>query len=302
MIQNRNIVDALFNFMSIKGIGPVQTNKLLLSVKDDTAPLALYEHAISLLDNRQKEEFEQSKSHNVEITAKFPVQFVSVQDDDYPSALKNCLKTNTPPLLSVIGNIDLLRKKMVAFSGSRNVSEKGLWITEACTEQLVNQDVCIVSGYAKGVDFMAHYTALKQGGSTVVVLPEGINHFNIKKELKDIWDWDRVLVISEFQPNEKWMASRAMKRNSTIIGLSDIIVVVEAGATGGSFDAGEKTIQLGKALFVPQYTHFPESAAGNQVLFTRGAFPIKMSKDTLKPNLAKMTELLGQHNKYSLFV
>lgn len=302
MIENRNIIDTLFNFMNVKGVGHAQTNKLLLSLGGDMATISLYEQARSLLNSRQREEFEQSKHQNIEITSKFPVFFLSIQDRHYPETLKNCLKNATPPVLSVIGNIDLLQKKMVAFSGSRNVSEKGITITEDSVELLVEKDVCIVSGYAKGVDFTAHYTTLKNGGSTVIVLPEGINHFRIKRELKDVWDWDRVLVISEFQPHEKWMASRAMKRNSTIIGLSDIVVVVEAGATGGSFDAGEKTLQFGKYLFVPQYGEVPESAAGNNILLNRSAFPLKMSPETMKPNLTKMMELLEQQNKYSLFV
>lgn len=75
-------------------------------------------------------------------------------------------------------------------------------------------------------------------------MPEGINNFKIKQELKDILDWTRILVISKSFPSEKWMAGRAMQRNNTIIGLSDIMIVVEAGETGGSFEAGLKTISL----------------------------------------------------------
>lgn len=295
-----SIVDSVFNFMNIKGIGLVQTNKLLLSLKGNTGAISFYEHAKSLLDHRQREEFEQKKGKSTDITAKFPVSFLFVQDDNYPDTLRAFLKSATPPVLSLIGNLELLKTKMVAFSGSRNVSEKGIKITQDCVEQLAADSISIVSGYARGVDFTAHYTALKTGGSTIIVLPEGINHFRVKKELKDVWDWNRVLVISEFQPDEKWMASRAMKRNNTIIALSDIVVVIEAGETGGSLDAGEKTLQLGKCLFVPQYNIIPESAAGNNLLLNRGAFPIKMNKETLKPNLSRMTEILGERNKYLL--
>jgi len=302
MIENRGVIDTIFNFMNVKGVGPVQTNKLLLSLRDLNTKVALFDQAKTLLNQTQREEFELSKDLNVEITTKFPVSFLSVQDPKYPVALKHCLKNATPPVLSLIGNVELLNKKMVAFSGSRNVSDKGIKIAEDVSAALVEQDVCIVSGYAKGVDFTAHYTALNSGGTTIIVLPEGINHFRIKKELKDIWDWDRVLVISEFQPHEKWMTSRAMKRNLTIIGLSDVVLVVEAGAKGGSLDAGEKTLQLGKYLFVPQYGNVPESAAGNPTLLNRGAFPLKMNKETMKPNLSKINEVLNQARKYSLFV
>ena len=59
----------------------------------------------------------------------------------------------------------------------------------------------------------AHDTALKNGLSTIIVLPEGISHFSIRKELQPVWDINRVLVISEFLPSDQWMEGRAMQRN-----------------------------------------------------------------------------------------
>lgn len=286
--------------MSVKGVGPVQTNKLLLSLNDYSS-IALQNSATGILTGTQKEEFENIKNKPIDIKSKFDVQFMILQKDDYPKNLKEFLSTNTPPVLSLIGNTELLKRKKVAFSGSRNVSDKGINITEDAVKSLVENDVTVVSGYAKGVDYTAHYTALKNGGSTIIVLPEGINHFRIKKEYKDVWDWDRVLVISEFQPNERWMASRAMKRNNTIIALSDIIMVIEAGQTGGSLDAGLKTLDMRKPLFVPQYAQIPESAEGNITLLNKGALPLKMSKETLKPNTGKILDLIRGNILYSLF-
>lgn len=300
MIKNQNIIDTIFNFMSVKGIGPVQTNRLLLAL-DDYSPLNLQNIAFNLLNGKQKEEFDIIKDQPIEIKSKFDVEFILLQEENYPEDLKKFLSTSAPPVLSVIGNKELLQQKKVAFSGSRNVSEKGIKITEDAVDELIKQNIAIVSGYAKGVDFTAHYTALKNGGTTIIVLPEGINHFNIKKEFKDVWDWDRILVISEFKPIEKWMASRAMNRNKTIISLSDVIMVVEAGATGGSLDAGHKTLEMNKALFVPQYINIPESALGNNTLLNKGALALKMNKETMKPNLNKIIELLKIDNKYSLF-
>lgn len=286
--------------MSVKGIGPVQTNRLLLAL-DDYSPLNLQNLAFNLLNGKQKEEFDIIKNQPIEIKSKFDVEFILLQEENYPEDLKKFLSTSAPPVLSLIGNKKLLSQKKVAFSGSRNVSEKGIKITEDSVIELIKQNTVIVSGYAKGVDFTAHYTALKNGGSTIIVLPEGINHFSIKKEFKDVWDWNRVLVISEFKPVEKWMASRAMNRNKTIIALSDVIMVVEAGETGGSLDAGHKTLEMNKALFVPQYMNIPESALGNNTLLNKGAVALKMNKETMKPNLNKIIELLKIDNKYSLF-
>lgn len=79
------------------------------------------------------------------------------------------------------------------------------------------------------------------------------------------------------------------------------MVVVEAGETGGSYDAGLKTLSMNKYLFVPQFGVFPESAAGNSSLILKGGFPIKKSAENLRAKLTKMFELLNKSNKYELF-
>lgn len=299
--SNFEKIEVIYRFMKVKGIGTVQTNRLLLSIKGRQSSIEIEQQIRTVLNDSQKNDFDNESIVIDNSKSKFPIDFVSLLDNNYPDDLKRYLSTNTPSVLSYIGNLNLLNKKKVGFSGSRKVSDKGIAITKDCVEQLSEKDICIVSGYAAGVDHIAHYTAIEQGASTIIVLPEGIESFRIKKEFKDIWDWDRILVLSEFMPDDKWTASRAMLRNNTIIGLSDIVVVVEAGETGGSLDAGLKTIERGKYLFVPQYGVVPDSALGNNLLINRGAFPIKMKQETGRANLSKMFELLGISNKYSLF-
>lgn len=299
--SNFEKIEVIYRFMKVKGIGTVQTNRLLLSIKGRKSSIEIEQQIRTVLNDSQKKDFDNESIVIRNSKSKFPVDFISLLDNNYPDDLKRYLSTNTPSVLSYIGNLNLLNKKKVGFSGSRKVSDKGIAITKDCVEQLSEKDICIVSGYAAGVDHIGHYTAIEQGASTIIVLPEGIESFRIKKEFKDIWDWDRILVLSEFMPDDKWTASRAMLRNNTIIGLSDIVVVVEAGETGGSLDAGLKTIEKGKYLFVPQYGVVPDSALGNNILINKGAFPIKMKQETGRANLSKMFELLGVSNKYGLF-
>ncbi|MDL2224069.1 DNA-protecting protein DprA [Bacteroidales bacterium OttesenSCG-928-M06] len=292
MIRDYKKIEVIYRFMGVKGVGFVQTNRLIISTYKANSLDSIENEIKSILEESQFLEFKNSDSILNNLKHKYDVGFISLYEDIYPESLKLILKINTPPILSYIGNLELLQKRKIAFSGSRKVSDKGIVITKEVTKQLIEKDISIVSGYAKGVDFEAHRTALENGGTTIIVLPEGINSFSIKKELKDVWDWNRILVISEFKPDEKWMASRAMQRNNTIIGLSDVVVVIEAGETGGSFDAGLKTLDLKKWLFVPEYGIIPESALGNSILLRKGAFPIRMNRETLKPNLTKMFELL----------
>ena len=281
-------VQAIYSFMKVKGIGVTRTNKELLTYMQQLGSMwKLEDWLLSVLSADQKEEY-YSQYETVEglKIKNHDVRFNTVLDRSYPVNLKSLLKLNTPPVLSMIGNINLLSNRTVGFSGSRKVSEKGIAITKDCVEQLSQEkNMSIVSGYAQGVDKEAHYTALASGGSTIIVLPNGISSFYVRQELKDVWDWDRVLVISEYLPKDKWSVSRAMNRNNTIIGLSDIMVVVEAGLTGGSLDAGLRTLEDSKPLYVPLYSDYPESALGNKVLLERGAKCIRRSRQNNRANV-----------------
>lgn len=281
-------VQAIYSFMKIKGIGVMRTNKELLSYSQQFGSIwKLEDWLLSVLSAEQKAEYF-SRYETVEglKIKSLDVLFYTVLDQNYPSMLKGLLKLNTPPVLSMVGNVQLLTNRKVGFSGSRKVSEKGIAVTRDCVEQLSQEnDMSIVSGYAQGVDKEVHYTALKSGGSTIIVLPNGINSFYVRQELKDVWDWNRVLVISEYLPNDKWSVSRAMNRNNTIIGLSDAMVVIEAGQTGGSLDAGLRTLEDNKPLYVPVYADYPESALGNRLLLEKGAMGIKRNKTTQRANV-----------------
>lgn len=281
-------VQAIYSFMKVKGIGVTRTNKELLTYMQQLGSMwKLEDWLLSVLSADQKEEY-YSQYETVEglKIKSHDVRFNTVLDQSYPVNLKSLLKLNTPPVLSMIGNINLLSNRTVGFSGSRKVSEKGVAITKDCVEQLSQEkDISIVSGYAQGVDKEAHYTALASGGSTIIILPNGISSFYVRQELKNVWDWDRVLVISEYLPKDKWSVSRAMNRNNTIIGLSDIMVVVEAGLTGGSLDAGLRTLEDNKPLYVPLYSDYPESALGNKVLLERGAKCIRRSRQSNRANV-----------------
>lgn len=290
-----------YRLLSVKGYGPVQTNRLLFSLRSRVADSQQLEKEIELsLKPTDIESFDRS----FELYQRDgQVRYMSIMDEaQYPSDLRSLLQQNTPTVLACMGNINLLKSKKVGFSGSRKVSEKGLWITKDCVSQLAEEKVCIVSGYANGVDLAAHRTALENGTSTIIVLPEGISEFYIKNELKDVWDWNRILVISEFMPTDKWMASRAMKRNMTIIGLSDAMIVVEAGTTGGSLDAGLKTISAGKSLFVPVFKETPESAQGNNILINHGACSLYRKASSSRTNIDGLQSLMSrQPTKHTLF-
>ncbi len=199
-----------------------------------------------------------------------------------------------PKHLDMVGNVKLLNMVGLGFCGSRKSSTKGLETAQDCAEQAAQNNVSVVSGNAAGVDFEAHFNCLKAGGKTILVLPEGINHFRIKKTLQLVWDWDRVLVVSQFEPDEPWKAFRAMTRNKLIIALSRVMIVIEAGEKGGTLNAGKETLKSGLPLYVAQYKDMSVDARGNQILLDMGAQKLAKSRSTNRANLTKVFERMKE--------
>lgn len=215
---------------------------------------------------------------------------VELEDALYPERVKVIMGNKAPKHLDMVGNTDLLSMAGIGFCGSRKSSPKGLEAARDCADQAAHNNVSVVSGNAAGIDFEAHYNCLKAGGKTILVLPEGINHFRIKKTLRSVWDWDRILVVSQFEPNEPWKAFRAMTRNQLIIALSRVMIVIEAGEKGGTLHAGKETLKSDLPLYVVQYQDMSINARGNQMLLDMGAFKVVKSRSTNRANLAKIFE------------
>ena len=103
-----------------------------------------------------------------------------------------------------------------------------------------------------------------------------------------MWDWDRILVVSQFEPEAIWKAFRAMSLHEIIIALSRAMIVIEAGAVGGTLSAGLSTLKAGKPLFVAVYDHMGEAAPGNAHLLERGGRPLARSRVTGRANLDRV--------------
>ena len=212
------------------------------------------------------------------------VEIIWLGEKSYPERLSQILKNDAPPVLFVKGNQKILSSSSVGFCGSRKASDKGLMITEKCVKQLVADEVCVVSGYASGVDMAAHKTAIENAGTTVFVLVEGILRFQNKRQIAGLLSCENHLIVSQFPPNLPWIGRNAMKRNSTIIGLSDAMILVESGLTGGTFAAGEETLKRHQPLFVVDYANPVETAEANPYFIKQGGFPIRGNRDGV-PNL-----------------
>jgi DNA processing protein len=251
--------------------------KLTTKVRRDGP--AVYEQVFDTLTDMQAEQVEETAERLIDQE----VAAVLLADDGYPPVLAT--SRNAPPALFVKGSREILSRSGVGTCGSRHASEESLRAARACSEVVASRGFNLVSGYARGVDMVTHVGALATGGTTTIVLAEGIERFRIRRgEFAENWDPSRCVVVSQFSPTQPWSAGGAMTRNAVISGLSKALVVVEAGETGGTLAAGLHALERGQPVLVLQLYGAP---AGNQLLVSKGATPVG-SREELDGRLADL--------------
>jgi DNA processing protein len=198
-------------------------------------------------------------------------------DRGYPERLRAV--AGSAPLYA-IGNTALLERPAIGICGSRNASDNALATAHLVGLEAAKRGLVTVSGYARGVDRLAHKGALEGGGATIAVLPQGIDSFRIVKELEPLIDpSDNFLAVSMFEPDSVWTSWRAMTRNKVIVGLSLGLLVIEARERGGTIHAAFECVRQGKPLWAVAYSSQTAGREGNRKLLSAAAIPIRHRAD-----------------------
>jgi len=205
----------------------------------------------------------------------------------YPEQFKTCLYKGFPEKLFCMGNLSLLKKQIIMICGSRNSSEKGLKLAYKCGQLIAEQGYAVASGYARGVDMAAHLGALEAVGDTIAILPYGLLKFRVKSAINEAFDIDRFLAVSELPPLCPFTARNALRRNKLLVALSDAVVVIEPGETGGTWHSAECARKMGKPLY------FNEGVRRNKIkrLESMGGRRLKVSRGA--PDLKVIYERIG---------
>ncbi len=195
-------------------------------------------------------------------------------DKDYPESLENI--SDPPEILYYLGNLSILGKN-IGVVGTRQITKFGQEVTEKITKELVEEGFVIVSGMALGVDAVAHWTALKNGGKTVAVLGAGVDVIYPRENThlyNSILEAGG-LIISEVAPGRTVQKEMFPARNRIISGLSEAVVVTEAALKSGSLITARLALEQGREVFaVP-------GSPGPDYLIEQGASLILKSEDKI---------------------
>lgn len=198
------------------------------------------------------------------------INFITINDPSYPESLRNIKEP--PYVLFYVGDIALLNKRKVGIVGARKNSSYGENSTREIVKELVRNDICVVSGGAKGIDSIVHDTCLRFGGNTIAVLGCGID-VCYPVENRNLFNRIRKdnLIISEFLPGTKPYAYNFPRRNRIISGLSELVVVTEAAEKSGSLITVTYALEQGKEVIVVPQSIFSKTGYGANILIRDGA-------------------------------
>ncbi len=210
------------------------------------------------------------------------VNLIAWDAPDYPRYLQEI--PHPPPLLYQQGEIQERDRWAVAVVGTRRLTTYGRQAARELVTGLVRNGVTIVSGLARGIDAVAHQTALDMGGRTIAVLGSGLDTIypaENRKLAQQMADGQGA-VISEYGLGVKPEAKNFPPRNRVISGLSMGVIVIEAGERSGALITSKFALEQDRDVFaVPGNINSPASLGTNR-LIQQGAKLVLCAEDVLE--------------------
>lgn len=218
-------------------------------------------------------EFDYIEENNIDV--------LYYQDIKYPDRLKHCI--DSPILMFTSGSMDLNNRKIISIVGTREITSYGTEFCKKLIEDLAPLNPIIVSGFAYGVDIVAHKAAMDCQLQTVGVIAHGLNQVYPKVHKK---------YVAKMEENggfmtEYWSTSNPekenfVKRNRIVAGMSEATIVIESAEKGGSLITANLANDYNRDVFaVPGRITDKYSQGCNNLIKTQRAHLLTSAADIL---------------------
>ncbi len=237
-----------------EGIGPVRFKRLLehfqtakdayFAAKDQLKEIIPANIADKFVLFRQKFNLE---LYLKELSRK-EIAYITIEDSNYPYLLKQI--SDPPFVLYLKGTLPAEDAPWFGVVGTRQMTNYGRAVTEKLTADLVKNGFVIVSGLARGVDTVAHKTAINNKGKTIAVLGCGVDVIYPPENRELYYQiMKNGCVVSEMPPG-LWAAKGTFPaRNRIISGLSKGVLMTEGTEKSGALITCSYAADQGRDVF-----------------------------------------------------
>lgn len=211
------------------------------------------------------------------------ISLITYEDMYFPEKLKKLVSNKTVILYHKGTPIPF--ENCIAIVGTRDCSTYAAEFTRELSQKVAQAGYTVVAGLALGIDTIAHRGALRAGGKTIAVLPWMFNPTpkSNRKLLDEIMHSGFAISDTYFNTEGMMAKGKFVHRNEIISGISDILVAVESGITGGTTHQVEIALRQGRPVITLEPEIDNEHAyKGFEKFVKMGAIAVKSVDDALE--------------------
>ncbi|MBS7255232.1 DNA-processing protein DprA [Flavobacterium branchiicola] len=279
----------LLALLKVDGVGDIMAKKLLTQCGTAEAVFKAKSNQIAAIDGVGTVLLKNLKDKTIFEKASLELEFIKAdglkvsffQDQNYPDRLKHCI--DSPVLLFSSGNIDLKNRKIISIVGTRQITSYGTEFCRKFIEDLAPLDPVIVSGFAYGVDIVAHQLAIENNLQTIGVLAHGLNQIYPKTHKKYVAKMEENGgFITEFWSSSNPDKENFVRRNRIVAGMSEATIVIESADKGGSLITANLANDYNRDVFaVPGRVTDRYSQGCNDLIKTQKASALTSAADLI---------------------
>ena len=207
---------------------------------------------------------------------------IDMDSVEYPARLRDI--PDPPKQLYCTGNTDLLSERSIGVVGARKNTVYGKNVALMIGRRLAESGLAVTSGLALGIDGYSHEGALEADGRVIGVLGSGFDHMSPQRNRSLMMRGldNGGLVVSEYPPEEEGFKGNFPARNRIISGLSEVLVVVEAGLDSGSLITAKHASEQGRTVYAVPGNINSQTSIGCNLLIRDGAVPLIIIDDLIR--------------------
>lgn len=279
----------LLALLKIEGVGDIVAKKLLNHCGSPEKIFKTKASVLSAIDGIGQVLIKNLKDKSVFKLAEAELKFIQdnnisllhYQDENYPNRLKHCM--DAPVLMFASGNMNLNNRKIISIVGTREITSYGTEFCKKLIEDLAPLNPIIVSGFAYGVDIVAHKAAMEHNLQTVGVIAHGLNQVYPKVHKKYVAKMEENGgFLTEFWSTSNPEKENFVKRNRIVAGMSEATIVIESAEKGGSLITANLANDYNRDVFaVPGRTTDKFSQGCNNLIKTQRANVLTSAADLI---------------------
>ncbi len=287
--MNDNELLHLLALQKVEGVGDIMAKKLLNHCGSAEAIFSAKTSQIAAIDGVGKILLKNLSDKSIFNQAEIELKYIQkndinvsfFKDENYPERLKHCI--DSPLLLFTSGNIYLKEKRIISIVGTRQITSYGIDFCKNLIADLAPLDPIIVSGFAYGVDIVAHQAAIDNKLQTIGVLAHGLNQIYPKTHKRYIAKVEENGgLMTDFWSSSNPERENFIKRNRIVAGISEATIVIESADKGGSLITANMANDYNRDVFaVPGRTSDKYSQGCNNLIKTQRAHLLSSAADLI---------------------